>query len=74
VVGVQWQPFDNAQKEQETDLLDNVYVEALRQLAPDMGAYVNEVSDPLQREKSETLMLYEGIHLRAKLSRNLLGY
>jgi len=43
VLGVQWQPFDNAGKKQQTDLLNNVYTEALRKLAPDMGAYVNEV-------------------------------
>lgn len=43
MVGVQWKPFDDAQKVQQMDLLDNVYTEALRQLAPDMGAYVNEV-------------------------------
>jgi hypothetical protein len=27
----------------QQNLLTNVYVEALRQIAPDMGAYVNEV-------------------------------
>jgi len=43
VLGVQWQPFDNAGKKEQTALLDNVYTEALRKLAPDMGAYVNEV-------------------------------
>jgi hypothetical protein len=51
VLGVQWQPFNNAQKAQQTDLLDNVYIEALRQLAPDMGAYVNEVCLPSQPMK-----------------------
>jgi hypothetical protein len=43
VLGVEWAPFDEAGKVKQEDLLTNTYVEALRQLAPDMGAYVNEV-------------------------------
>lgn len=46
MVGVQWQPFDKAGEKEQTDLLNDVYIEALRQLAPDTGAYVNEVSLP----------------------------
>lgn len=52
MLDVKWQPFDKAQKKQQADLLNDVYVEALRQLAPDTGAYVNEVSLPRQRIKS----------------------
>jgi hypothetical protein len=58
VLGVQWEPFNNAQKAQQTDLLDNVYIEALRQLAPDMGAYVNEVcllSQPMKLGATNTV-------------------
>jgi hypothetical protein len=44
VVGVGWSPFDAVDKARQEDLLTNTYVEAFRQLAPDMGAYVNEVS------------------------------
>jgi hypothetical protein len=44
-VAVGWQPFDAATKAKEEDLLTNTYVAALRRLAPDMGAYVNE-ADP----------------------------
>ncbi len=46
VLDVKWQPFDNAQKVQQADLLNDVYVEALRRLAPETGAYVNEVRLP----------------------------
>jgi hypothetical protein len=46
VIGVGWAPFDEAEKAKQTDLLNNVYTEALRKLAPDMGAYVNEVGLP----------------------------
>jgi hypothetical protein len=41
---VNWPPFDNAAKAKQENLLTNVYDEALRALAPDMGAYMNEVS------------------------------
>lgn len=44
VVGVGWAPFDTVGKAQQENLLTNTYVEAFRQLAPDMGAYINEVS------------------------------
>lgn len=46
MVGVQWQPFDEAGEKEQMDLLNDVYIEALRQLAPDTGAYVNEVRLP----------------------------
>jgi hypothetical protein len=52
VLGVQWKPFDEVGKKEQTDLLDNVYTEALRKLAPDMGAYVNEVCFPLTEMKT----------------------
>jgi hypothetical protein len=44
---VSWKPFDAAEKAKQEDLLTNTYVEALRKLAPDMGAYINEVYLPL---------------------------
>jgi hypothetical protein len=44
-VSVSWQPFDAAAKAKGEDLLTNTYVAALRKLAPDMGAYMNE-ADP----------------------------
>jgi hypothetical protein len=43
VIGVGWAPFDTAAKQQQENLLTNTYVAALRKLAPNMGAYVNEV-------------------------------
>lgn len=43
VVGVSWAPFDVIGKAKQEGLLTNTYVEAFRRLAPDMGAYVNEV-------------------------------
>jgi hypothetical protein len=43
VIGVSWAPFDVVGKAKQEDLLTNTYVEAFRQLAPEMGAYVNEV-------------------------------
>ena len=43
VVGVRWNPLDMAEKSRQENLLTNTYVEAFRQLAPDMGAYINEV-------------------------------
>jgi hypothetical protein len=43
IVGVGWPPLDAAAKLKEEDLLTHTYVAALRKLAPDMGAYVNEV-------------------------------
>jgi hypothetical protein len=38
-----WTPFDAAAKAKQENLMTNTYVAALRKLAPDMGAYVNEV-------------------------------
>lgn len=43
VVGVSWAPFDAAGQATQRDKLTNVWVEALRKLAPDSGAYINEV-------------------------------
>lgn len=40
--GVVWTPQDVSQKTEQVALLDS-YVEGLRLLAPDMGAYMNEV-------------------------------
>ena len=40
---VNWQPFDIAGKAKQEDLLANTRVAALRKLAPDTGAYINEV-------------------------------
>lgn len=48
-MGVQWQPFNDTQKTQQAALLNDVYVDALRKLAPDTGAYVNEVRLPIAR-------------------------
>ena len=38
-----WPDLDFAAGLEQRDLLTNVYVEALRVLAPDSGAYINEV-------------------------------
>jgi hypothetical protein len=38
-----WSPLDAAEKAKQEDLMTNTYVAALRRLAPDVGAYVNEV-------------------------------
>jgi hypothetical protein len=43
VIGRGWTPFDSAAKAREEELMTYTYVEALRRLAPNMGAYVNEV-------------------------------
>lgn len=43
MVGAYWEPFDLAEKAKQEELLTNTYVEAWRKLAPDTGAYVNEV-------------------------------
>ena len=41
---VTWAPFDAAGKAEQENLLTIAYVKALSDLAPYMGAYVNEVS------------------------------
>lgn len=41
-LGVTWGYFNQTQKAEQEDLLTNTYVKALRDLAPDTGAYVNE--------------------------------
>lgn len=42
VIGARWNPFDAAEEEKQKALLTDVYVEGLRRMAPDSGAYVNE--------------------------------
>ncbi|KAK5174977.1 uncharacterized protein LTR77_000113 [Saxophila tyrrhenica] len=49
-----WTPLNDTQKITASDDLRNARVEALRQLAPDTGAYVNEV-DPTEPEWQDTL-------------------
>jgi hypothetical protein len=44
VTEVVWPPLDEAAKLEQQDLMTDTYVQALRELAPDTGAYVNEVS------------------------------
>ena len=43
-IPVSWPPFNKTAKEIQTHLLTDVYMEALRKLAPDTGSYLNEVS------------------------------
>jgi len=40
--GVGWDPFNKQEQAEQTALLTNTYVEALRVLAPNTGAYLNE--------------------------------
>jgi hypothetical protein len=61
VITVQWDPFDEAEKTKQTDLLNNVYIEALREFTPGMGAYVNEVRFSLDRTRLELLTFFEGL-------------
>ncbi|KFZ14095.1 hypothetical protein V502_06248 [Pseudogymnoascus sp. VKM F-4520 (FW-2644)] len=42
VVSSGWDPLDAAGREKQLDLNTNVYTEALRKIAPDTGAYINE--------------------------------
>lgn len=42
-VPVSWPFLNDTTKDIQTNLLTNVYMEALRELAPDTGSYVNEV-------------------------------
>lgn len=51
VVGAGWYPFDTAMETQQLNLL-NGYVEALTELAPNTGAYINE-ADPFQTNYHE---------------------
>jgi hypothetical protein len=46
VLTVGWAPFDEAGKKKQQSLMTNTYIAALRKLAPDTGAYVNEVTPP----------------------------
>ena len=41
-VPISWPFLDNAAGQKQADLLTNVYMEALRELAPDTGSYLNE--------------------------------
>jgi len=43
VTEVVWPPLEPAVRLEEQNLMTNTYTEALRVLAPDTGAYVNEV-------------------------------
>ena len=43
VIARGWTPHDTAAKAKQENLMTHTYVKALRQLAPDMGAYINEV-------------------------------
>lgn len=43
VLGTRWNPFDVKGQAVQRYKLTNVWVEAFRKLAPDMGAYINEV-------------------------------
>jgi hypothetical protein len=43
VVGIRWSPFDAEGQAARHNKLTNVWVEALRKLAPNTGAYINEV-------------------------------
>jgi hypothetical protein len=43
VVTVSWPPFDAVKKAAQENKPTNVLVDAWRELAPDMGAYINEV-------------------------------
>lgn len=43
VTSVDWKPLDFVGKAQQEALLQNTKVAALRKLAPDTGAYINEV-------------------------------
>ncbi|OBT38737.1 hypothetical protein VE00_10689 [Pseudogymnoascus sp. WSF 3629] len=42
VVSSSWDPLDVTGREKQLDLNTNVYTEALRKIAPDTGAYINE--------------------------------
>ena len=45
-IGVSWPDLDYQAGLEQRNLLTNTYVEALRVLAPDSGAYQNEVHCP----------------------------
>ncbi|KAK0115827.1 hypothetical protein ONS95_012878 [Cadophora gregata] len=46
VIGASWNPLDSAEEAKQKALLTDVYVEGLRKMAPDSGAYMNEASLP----------------------------
>jgi len=46
VIGARWNSLDAAEEKKQKALLTDVYVEGLRRMAPDSGAYVNEVTLP----------------------------
>jgi hypothetical protein len=59
---------------QQENLLTNVYIEAFRKLAPDMGAYQNEVGlECYQYRINDVDFDNAGGPIRAKLSTSLLG-
>jgi len=43
VTGGGWPPFDQAKKAEVENQITNIWGKAYRELAPDMGAYINEV-------------------------------
>ncbi|KAH8682868.1 hypothetical protein BGZ60DRAFT_479702 [Tricladium varicosporioides] len=45
VLNVDWPPLNMAERAKQEGLVTNSYIKALRDLAPDMGAYINE-ADP----------------------------
>ncbi|KAH6684650.1 hypothetical protein B0J14DRAFT_527517 [Halenospora varia] len=53
VLAVDWPPFDVAEKAKQESLLTNSYVKALRDLTPNMGAYVNEVCSTIPADPNE---------------------
>ena len=50
-IGVSWPDLDYQAGLEQRNLLTNTYVEALRVLAPDSGAYQNEVHCPARSIK-----------------------
>ena len=54
VTGVTWLPLNATARLKQQNMLTNTYVKALRELAPDTGAYINEVrlSPPLSKVAS----------------------
>lgn len=40
-----WQALDTAEEENQVNSLNSTRIQALRDLAPNMGAYVNEVQE-----------------------------
>jgi len=85
-LGASWSPYDEAEKLEQTNLLTNTYVEALRALAPDSGAYINEVllflifiivSRLISHRPAQLILLtyysVEGRSIRTELPTDFLG-